>query len=265
MDADLLQASDTIPGWLRPPRTARHRDVDGDFALLLTPLVLALAVALAVYVPRRPDIVGFGVVLFLLVPLFIAVLRRALDPDDNAGAGSLFYVLLPSVAIVVTASVYMELPRRVRVVAGTALAVCLLAGNVLLFTWMNDGEGLPVHDFAHLVTGKPLTTPAPPEIATGRWLEDNAVAGQVAVATTIPGRELKAIALMAGMPDLLGPAPRDPRWRVLPAGDPAPGGFARAYAEGDLQVVAQSIRPPYGWSRESSFPLLAARCHTASP
>ena len=93
--------------------------------------------------------------LFLLIPLFIAVVRRALDPAANAGAGSLFYVILPSGGD-------RRRGHRSRGAAaasagaavGVALAVCVLAGNVLLFTWMDDGEGLPIDDFARLVLGR---------------------------------------------------------------------------------------------------------------
>ena len=232
------QAADTVPAWLSSaPAGAGIATSTEDFAVLVAPLVLAVVVALAVYAPRRPDVVGAGVVLFLLVPLFIAVSRRALDPDDNAGAGSLFYVTLPSVAVVVSASVYAELPSRLRAAAAVALAACLLVGNVLLFDWMNDGAGRPVNGFAHLISGRPATTEPPPVITVGRWLEDNAEAGQVAVAASIPGRQRNAIALMAGMPDLLGPDPQSARWRVLPAREPAPTGFDTALVAGDLEVV----------------------------
>lgn len=231
------QAGEGVPAWLSSaPVGAGIATSTADFALLLAPLVLAVAVALALYAPRRPDVVGAGVVLFLLVPLFIAVSRRALDPDDNAGAGSLFYVILPSVAIVVSASVYAELPSRLRLVTAIALAACLLAGNLLLFDWMNDGEGRPVNGFAHLISGRPAATELPPVITVGRWLEDNAETGQVAIADSISERERNAIALMAGMPDLLAPGPRSARWRVLPARAPAPTGFDKALEAGDLAV-----------------------------
>jgi hypothetical protein len=233
-----LNATGDIPPWLSAaPPDAGIATTTADFALLLAPLALAVAIALAAYAPRRPDVVGAGVVLFLLIPLLIAVLRRVADPGAGAGAGSLFYVILPSVAVVVAASVYVELPRGLRAAVALGLAACLLAGNVLLFAWMDDGEGAPVHDFAHLASGRPLTAPVPASISVGRWLDDHAVDGRVGVAPSIPGRERKAIALMAGMPDLIGPPPPSPRWRVQPAVLPAPPGYVAAYAARGLAVV----------------------------
>jgi len=102
---------------------------------------------------------------------------------------------------------------------------------------MNDGAGRPVNGFAHLISGRPTTTEPPPVITVGRWLDDNAEAGQVAVAASISERQRNAIALMAGMPDLLGPDPQSARWRVLPAREPAPTGFDTALLAGDLEVV----------------------------
>ena len=47
---------------------------------------LAVVVALAVYAPRRPDVVGAGVALFLLVPLFIAVAAARARPGRRTPA-----------------------------------------------------------------------------------------------------------------------------------------------------------------------------------
>jgi len=230
-----------VPPWLSSaPPGAGIGTSTLDFALLLAPLAVAMVVALAVYVPRRPDAVGAGVALFLLVPLLIAVLRRALDPEANAGAGSLFYVILPTVAIIVTASVYAELGRRLRIVVSTTLAVLLVAGNALLLGWMLDGSGRPVNDFARFVTGRPLTASVPPAVEVGRWLDENATAGRVAVAAGVDERSQQTVAMMAGMPDLLQPPERPPLWLVHVAGTPVPGGFEPAFSSGGLEVVART-------------------------
>ena len=172
-----------IPPWLESaPLGAGIVTSTEDFALLLAPVALAVAIALAVYTPRRPDVVGAGVALFLLIPLFIAVMRRVLDPGPNAGAGSLFFVILPTVAIVVTASVFAELAPRLRALVGIALAACVLTGNALLFSWMDDREALPTGDFAALLGGRAGDGTLPPAVRVGEWLEANAVDGQVAVA-----------------------------------------------------------------------------------
>ena len=85
-----------------------------------------------------------------------------------------------------------------------ALAVCLLAGNALLFSL--DGRratGCPADDFARFLTGKPVTASLPPAVEVGRWLDENATDGRVAVAAGVDERSHQTVALMAGMPDLL--------------------------------------------------------------
>ncbi len=229
-----------VPPWLESaPLGAGIVTSTADFALLLAPVALAVAIALAVYTPRRPDVVGAGVALFLLIPLFIAVVRRVLDPGPNAGAGSLFFVILPTVAIVVTASVFAELAPRLRALVGIALAACVLTGNALLFSWMDDREALPTGDFAALLAGEPVTGTLPPAVRVGDWLEANAVDGQVAVAPGVDERSHQVVALMARMPDLLDSAERPPRWLVVRTGAPLPGGFEPAFTAGPLSVAAR--------------------------
>jgi hypothetical protein len=229
-----------IPPWLESAAQGAGIVTSAeDFALLLAPLALAVTIALAVYSPRRPDVVGAGVALFLLIPLFIAVVRRMLDPDANAGAGSLFFVTLPTVAIVVTASVFAELGPRLRALVGVALALCLVAGNVLLFSWMEDREELVAGEFAALVAGDPVTGTLPPAVRVGRWLEANAVDGRVAVAPQVGERSHQVVALTAQMPDLLDAPERAPRWLVTTAGAPLPGGFEPAFRAGPLAVAAR--------------------------
>jgi hypothetical protein len=229
-----------IPSWLESaPLGAEIATSTEDFALLLAPVSLAVAIALAVYTPRRPDVVGAGVALFLLTPLSIAVMRRVLDPGPNAGAGSLFFVILPTVAIVVTASVFAELAARLRAVVGIALAACVLGGNVLVFSWMRDREALPAGDFAALLAGEPVSGTLPPAARVGQWLDANAVDGQVAVAPGVDERSHQVVALTARMPDLLDAPERVPRWLVAPVGAPLPGGFEPAYRAGPLSVAAR--------------------------
>jgi hypothetical protein len=229
-----------IPSWLESaPLGAEIATSTEDFALLLAPVSLAVAIALAVYTPRRPDVVGAGVALFLLTPLSIAVMRRVLDPGPNAGAGSLFFVILPTVAIVVTASVFAELAARLRAVVGIALAACVLGGNVLVFSWMRDREALPAGDFAALLAGEPVSGTLPPAARVGQWLDANAVDGQVAVAPGVDERSHQVVALTDRMPDLLDAPERVPRWLVAPVGAPLPGGFEPAYRAGPLSVAAR--------------------------
>ena len=229
-----------VPPWLESaPPGAGIATTTAEFALLLAPLALAVAIALAVYAPRRPDVVGGGVALLVLVPLFIAVARRAFDPGSNAGAGSLFYVILPTVAIVVTASVYAELGPRLRAVVAAALAVCLLAGSALAFAWMDDRAALPAGDLVDLLTGEPVTASLPPAVQIGQWLDANAADGQVAVAPAVNERSHQVVALMARMPDLLDAPERPPRWLVVPTGAALPGGFETEMAAGPLSVAAR--------------------------
>jgi hypothetical protein len=228
-----------VPPWLAgAPPGAGIVASTADFALLLAPLVLAVAIALAVYAPRRPDVVGAGVALFLLIPLFIAVMRRVLDPGPNAGAGSTFYVILPTVAIVVTASVFAELGPRLRALVGLALAVCLLAGNVLLFTWMDERDSLPSGAFVNLLAGDEVTGELPPAVEVGDWLDANAVGGEVAVAPGVDERSHQVVALMARMPDLLDAAERPPHWLVVRTGAALPRGFEPVFRAGPLSVAA---------------------------
>ena len=228
-----------VPPWLgSAPLGAGIVTSTEDFALLLAPLGLAVVVALAVYTPRRPDVVGAGVALFLLIPLFIAVVRRALDPAPNAGAGSLFYVILPTVAIIVTASVYAELGPRLRALVSIALAVCLLAGNALLFSWMDERDGLPAGAFVNLLTGEPVDATPPPAVEVGRWLDDNAVDGQVAVGPGVDERSHQVVALMARMPDLLDAAQRPPRWLVVRSGAALLGPYEPVFTAEPLTVTS---------------------------
>ena len=232
--------SGEVPPWLESaPLGAGIVTSTEDFALLLVPLVLAVVVALAVYAPRRPDVVGAGVALFLLMPLFVAVVRRALEPGANAGAGSLFYVILPTVAIIVTASVYAELGARLRVLVSVALAVCLLAGNALLFSWMDERDALPAGDFVNLLTGDPVNASPPPAVEIGRWLDDNAVDGQVGVAPGLDERSHQVVALTARMPDLLDAPEGLPRWLVVRTGAALPGQFEPVFTAGPLAVAAR--------------------------
>ena len=229
-----------IPPWLESaPSAAGIATSTEDFTLMLAPLALAVAIALAVYTPRRPDVVGAGVALFLLIPLFIAVMRRVFDPEENSGAGSLFFITLPTVAIVVTASVFAELAPRLRALVGIALAVCVLAGNAFVYSWMDDREALPAGDFAALLAGEPVSGTLPPAVRVGRWLDANAVAGQVGVTAAVDERSHQVVALTAQMPDLLDAPERVPRWLVAPAGAPLPGGFEPAYRAGPLTVAAR--------------------------
>ena len=229
-----------IPPWLESaPLGAGIATSTEDFALLLAPLALAVAIALAVYTPRRPDVVGAGVALFLLIPLFVAVMRRVLGPGENAGAGSLFFITLPTVAIVVTASVYAELAPRLRAFVGIALAACVLAGNALVYTWMDDRDALPAGDFAALLAGEAVNGTLPPAVRVGQWLDANAVDGQVGVAAGVDERSHQVVALTARMPDLLDAPDRVPRWLVAPAGAPLPGGFEPAFRAGPLTVAAR--------------------------
>ena len=252
-----------VPPWLESaPLGAGIVTSTADFALLLAPVALAVAIALAVYTPRRPDVVGAGVALFLLIPLFIAVLRRVLDPGPNAGAGSLFFVILPTVAIVVTASVFAELAPRLRALVGIALAACVLTGNALLFSWMDDREALPTGDFAALLAGEPVTGTLPPAVRVGDWLEANAVDGEVAVAPGVDERSHQVVALMARMPDLLDSAEQPPRWLVVPDRRPAAGRLRAGVHRGTALGRRPAIRPAYPAHAESSFPLKAIRCET---
>jgi hypothetical protein len=229
-----------IPPWLQSaPAVAGIATSTEDLALMLAPLALAVAIALAVYTPRRPDVVGAGVALFLLIPLFIAVMRRVLDPGESSGAGSLFFITLPTVAIVVTASVFAELAPRKRALVGIALAVCVLAGNALAYSWMDGQEALPAGDFAALLAGQPVSGTLPPAVRVGEWLDANAVAGQVGVTAGVDERSHQVVALTARMPDLLDAPDRVPRWLVAPAGAPLPGGFEPAYRAGPLTVAAR--------------------------
>ena len=231
-------ATGDIPPWLESaPLGAGIATSTEDFALLLAPVALAVAIALAVYTPRRPDVVGAGVALFLLIPLFIAVMRRVLDPGPNAGAGSLFYVTLPTVAIVVTASVFAELAPRLRVLVGIALAACVLTGNALVYSWMQDREALPAGDFAALLAREPVSGTLPPAVRVGQWLDANADDGQVAVSPGVDERSHQVVALTARMPDLLDAAVRPPRWLVVRTGAPLPGGFEPAFTAGTLSVA----------------------------
>jgi hypothetical protein len=228
-----------VPPWLESaPLGAGIVTSTEEFALLLAPVALAVIIALAVYTPRRPDVVGAGVALFLLIPLFIAVLRRVLDPGPSAGAGSVFFVILPTVAIVVAASVFAELAPRLRALVGIALAACVLAANALLFSWMDDRDALPAGDFVALLSGDPVSGTLPPAVQVGGWLDANAVDGQAAVAPEVGERPHQVVALTARMPDLLDAPERVPRWLVLPAGAPLPGGFEPAFRAGPLWVAA---------------------------
>ena len=233
-------AAGDVPPWLESaPVGAGIATSTADFAMLVAPLALAVVIALAVYTPRRPDVVGAGVALFLLIPLFVAVARRALDPSANSGAGSVFYVILPTVAIMVTASVYAEMSRPLRAVVASALAVCVLAGNALLFAWMSDREALPAGDFANMIRGEEVVAALPPAIQIGRWLDANAIDGQVAVAPGVDERSHQIVALMAGMPDLLDAPERPSRWLVVVSGAPLPGAFEPAFVAGPLTVAAR--------------------------
>jgi hypothetical protein len=229
-----------MPPWLGSvPAGAGLVISTADFALLLAPLALAVAIALAVFTPRRPDVVGAGVALFLLIPLASVVLRRGVDPGTNANSGNLFYVILPAVAIVVAASVQAELRPRARALVAGALAVCLLAGNALLFAWMDSREAVPAAQFANLLSGEPVVAAAPPPVRVGRWLDDNATAGEVAVAPALDTRSHQIVALMAGMPDLLEAPQRPPRWLVVRSGAAQPPGFETAFSAGTLAVLAR--------------------------
>jgi hypothetical protein len=229
-----------VPPWLEsaPPGAGIVTSTE-DFVLVLAPVALAVAIALAVYTPRRPDVVGAGVALFLLIPLFIAVVRRALDPAPNAGAGSLFFVILPTVAIVVTASVFAELSRRLRALVAVGLAACVLTGNALLYSWMDDRAALPAGDFAALLAGEPVNGTLPPAVRVGRWLEANAEEGRVVVAPGVDERSHQVVALTAEMPDLLDAPEGPPRWLVVRTSAPVPGGFDPAFTAGPLSVAAR--------------------------
>ena len=57
---------------------------------------------------------------------------------------------------------------RLRALVGIALAACVLTGNALLFSWMDDREALPTGDFAALLAGEPVTGTLPPAVRVGR-------------------------------------------------------------------------------------------------
>jgi hypothetical protein len=143
------------------------------------------------------------------------------------------------VAIIVTASVYAELGARLRVLVSVALAVCLLAGNALLFSWMDDRDALPAGGFVNVLTGEPVTPMTPPAVAVGRWLDANAADGEVAVAPGLDERSHQVVALMARMPDLLDAPERPPRWLVVRTGASLPGGLEPVFTAGPLSVAGR--------------------------
>ena len=126
---------------------------------------------------------------------------------------------------------------------------------------MDDGDGLPVNGFAHLLSGKPVTATLPPAITAGRWLEANATAGQVAVSPRRPRARAPGHRADGPHAGSARPAEPPPRWRVLRAGAPLPAGFAPAFTAGPLSVAARH-KTAYRDRSESSFPLWAVRCDT---